>query len=86
MRSSAVVYPYWENALRFAEDCAALLLVLAVLTALFPLATATVLVVMGCRALWRRTKSAAAASVADAVERHKEKRFSQLTAKDTEGE
>lgn len=86
MRSSAVVYPYWENALRFAEDCAALLLVLAVLTALFPLATATVLAVMGCRALWCRTRSAAAASVADAVERHKEKRFSQLTAKDTEGE
>ena len=86
MRTTAVVYPYWENALRFAEDCAALLLVLAVFTALFPLATLTVLVVLGCRALWHRTKCAAAARFADAVERHKEKRYSQLAAKDTEGE
>lgn len=86
MRSSAVVYPYWENALRFAEDCAALLLVLAVFTALFPLATATVLAVLGCRALWHRARNATATRLASAVERHKEKRFSQLTAKDTEGE
>ena len=86
MRSSAVVYPYWENALRFAEDCAALLLVLAVLAALFPLATLIVLAVLGSKALWRWTRNAAATRFADAVERHKEKRFSQLTAKDTEGE
>ena len=86
MRNDAVIYPYWENALRFAEDCAALLLVLAVLAALFPLATLIVLAVLGSKALWRWTRNAAATRFADAVERHKEKRFSQLTAKDTEGE
>ncbi len=86
MRSRAVVYPYWENALRFAEDRAALLLVLAVLAALFPAVTFAVLAVRGFRALWRRARSAAAACFDNAVERHKEKRLSRLAAKDTEGE
>ena len=86
MRNGAVIYPYWENALRFAEDWAALLLALAVLAALFPLATFVVLAVRGSRVLWCRARTAAAAGFADAVERHKEKRFSRLVAKDTEGE
>lgn len=86
MRNGAVLYPYWENALRFAEDWAALLLALAVLAALFPLATFVVLAVRGSRVLWYRTRTAVAAGFADAVERHKEKRFSRLVAKDTEGE
>lgn len=86
MRTTAVVYPYWENALRFAEDCAALLLVLAIFAALFPLATLSVLAAVGCKALYRRTRDTATTRFADAVERHREKRYSQLTAKDTEGE
>ena len=86
MRMTAVVYPYWENALRFAEDCAALLLALAVFTALFPLATAAVLAVLGGGTLFCCARSIAVARFSDAVERHREKRFSQLTAKDTEGE
>lgn len=86
MRECAVVYPYWENALRFAEDRAALFLVLAVVAALLPFVTAIVLAVRRCRALWRFARNAASAGLANAVERHKEKRFLRLAAKDTEGE
>ena len=86
MRTGAVIYPYWENALRFAEDCAALLLVLAALTILFPLTTLIVLAMRGIRALGSFLRSVAAARFDDAVEQHKEKRHSRLAAKDTEGE
>ncbi len=37
MQTQGVIYPYWENACRGAEDCCALLLVLAILSGVYPL-------------------------------------------------
>ncbi len=86
MRTGAVVYPYWENALRLAEDYAALLLVLTVLAALFPLATLVVLTVRGSIALWRWAASSAAARIAGAREQRRENRLARLAGEDTKGE
>ena len=36
MRTTAIVYPYWENAARFAEDWLALLLVISIIFIIFP--------------------------------------------------
>lgn len=72
MRTNAVIYPYWENAVRLTEDYAALLLVLAVLFALCPAVTALVLGVGGIRRSWRWLKTALPAKWEAAVEKHRE--------------
>ena len=36
MQTNAIAFPYWENAARYAEDWLALLLVLALVVAVFP--------------------------------------------------
>lgn len=86
MRTGAVVYPYWENALRVAEDHAALLLVLAVLFSAVPLVSAVVLVVRGCVLGMETVKRAVPRGIEAAVERGREKRYERAQAKNTEGE
>ena len=86
MRTKAVVFPYWENALRLAEDHGALLLLLTALTALCPLMTAIVLMARGVRALWRFTRREIPARISAAVERHKENRLARITAEAGKGE
>lgn len=86
MRTGAVVYPYWENALRYAEDWAALLLVVAVLAALCPVVTAVVLLIRGARALARILLREVPERIDAAVEHGREKRYARLEAKDREGE
>lgn len=86
MRTGAVVYPYWENALRLAEDHAVLFLVLTALTALFPLMTLTALVIRKAVAFWRFVRREIPAHLAAAVERYKEKRLSRFAAKAKKGE
>lgn len=72
MRVNAVLYPYWENALRLTEDYASLLLVLAVLFALGPVVTALVLVIVGVRGGYRYVKRAVPEKISAAVEKHRE--------------
>lgn len=72
MRTNAVLYPYWENALRLTEDYAALLLVLAVLFALSPAVTVLVLSVRAIRGGYRYVKTAVPAKIEAAVEKHRE--------------
>lgn len=86
MRTGAVIYPYWENALRIAEDHAALLAVLAMLTALCPLITIVVLAVRGIMAIWRFVRREVPRRLGEAVEQSREKRYARLEAKDREGE
>ena len=86
MRTGAVIYPYWENALRLAEDHGALLLVLAVLTALCPIITLAVLLIRAVRSLWRFLWREVPRRIGDAVERRREKQYAKLAAKDREGE
>lgn len=75
MRTNGVIYPYWENALRLTEDYAALLLVLAVLFALCPLAFAVVFAIRSIRRGYRRLKAAVPAKVGSAVERRREQKY-----------
>ena len=50
MQNHGVIYPYWENAARCAEDWGALFAFAAVITAALPVGTALVLAV---KYLWR---------------------------------
>ena len=86
MRTGAVVYPYWENALRYAEDWAALLLVVAVVAVLCPAMTAVVLLIRGVKRLAGFLLREVPERINAAVERSREKRYVRLTAKDREGE
>lgn len=86
MRTGALVYPYWENALRVAEDHAALLLVLAALSAAFPLVSAVVVAVRGCVLGVNAVKRAVPHAIGAAIERGREKRYERAQAKNTEGE
>lgn len=86
MRTGAVVYPYWENALRYAEDWAALLLVVVVLTALCPAVTVAVLLIRGMKMLAGFFLREVPQRIDAAVERSREKRYACLKAKDREGE
>ncbi len=47
MRGSAVVYPYWENAARGAEDTCALYMLCAIVTGLFPAGLALFVLIRG---------------------------------------
>ena len=86
MRTGAVIYPYWENALRLAEDHGALLMVLAVLTALCPVITLAVLLIGAVRSLWRFLLREVPRRIETSVERRREKQYAKLAAKDREGE
>lgn len=86
MRIGAVACPYWENALRLAEDYAALLLVLIVLTALCPTLSLVVLTIRAVITFSRFIRRDMPQRISAAVERRREKRYARSAAKDTEGE
>ncbi len=75
MRLNGVVYPYWENALRLAEDYASLLLVLAVLLALLPAVAALVLLIIYTRRGYRWVKRTVPAKLTALSERSRERRY-----------
>lgn len=75
MRLNGVIYPYWENAARLTEDYAALLLVLAVLLALYPLLTVLVLTIRDIRRAYRFAKVKIPEKVDEAIEKHREERL-----------
>ncbi len=75
MRLNGVIYPYWENAARLTEDYAALLLVLTVLLALYPVLTVLVIVIRDIRRAYRFAKVKIPERVDAAVEKHREERL-----------
>ncbi|MBR2895649.1 MAG: ABC transporter permease [Oscillospiraceae bacterium] len=83
MHTSAVVYPYWENALRLREDYAAVLLMLAVLLAVCPAVSAAVCVIRLFRAGVSTVRRAVPAWAEHRIEQYREKK---LAAKKTEEE
>ena len=84
MRLNGVIYPYWENAVRLTEDYAALLLVLMVLLALYPLLTALVLIIRDIRRAYRFAKAKIPEKVDEAVEKHREERLEKAFEKKEE--
>lgn len=87
MRTNGVIYPYWENAGRLTEDYAALLLLLAVLLALYPLLTALVLIIRDIRRAYRFAKVKIPEKVDEAVEKRREERLEKaFDKKEKEGE
>ena len=85
MRTNGVIYPYWENAARLTEDYAALLLLLGVLLALYPLLTALVLMIKDIRRAYRFAKVKIPEKVDEAVEKHREERLEKKFEKEKEG-
>ena len=85
MRTNGVIYPYWENAARLTEDYAALLLLLGVLLALYPLLTALVLTIKDIRRAYRFAKVKIPEKVDEAVEKHREERMEKKIEKEKEG-
>ncbi len=77
MRLNGVIYPYWENAARLTEDYAALLLILAVMLALYPLLSALVFAIRETRRAYRFAKVKVPATVEAAVEKRREERLEQ---------
>ncbi|MDE7260791.1 MAG: ABC transporter permease, partial [Oscillospiraceae bacterium] len=75
MRTNGVIYPYWENAARLTEDYAALLLVLAVLLALYPALSLLVLVIREIIRTYRFAKVKIPEKVEAVVEKRKEDRL-----------
>lgn len=86
MRTNGVIYPYWENAVRLTEDYGALLLVLAVLLALYPVLTALVLVIRDIRRAYRFAKVRIPEKVDAAVEKRREERLEKAFEKKEEAE
>lgn len=85
MRNNGVIYPYWENAARLTEDYAALLLLLGVLLALYPLLTVLVLIIKDIRRAYRFAKVKIPEKVDEAVEKHREERLEKKFEKEKEG-
>ncbi len=86
MRGNGVIYPYWENAARLTEDYAALLLMLAVLSALCPLAFVLVLAIRDIRRAYRFAKVKIPEKVEETMERRKEERLEKIYEKKAGGE
>ncbi len=84
MRLNGVIYPYWENAVRMTEDYAALLLVLAVLLALYPALGALVLLIRDIRRTYRFAKVRIPEQVDAAVEKRREERLEKAFKKKEE--
>ena len=86
MRTNGVIYPYWENAARLTEDYAALLLILAILTALCPLTFALVILVRLVIVTYRKAKTKIPEKVESAVERRREEKLERKYEKKAKGE
>lgn len=72
MRTNAVIYPYWENAVRLTENYAAMLLVSAVLLGLCPALFALVYAVRFIRRGYRYVKRKIPETVEARLEKHRE--------------
>jgi len=81
MRNNGVIYPYWENAVRFSEDYLALLVVLMALFMALPAAVAVVWTVRTGVQLWHKTVEWAMKRTEEATERKREARYYQLGEK-----
>ena len=86
MRTNGVIYPYWENAARLTEDYAALLLVLAVLLAVYPLVSLLVLIIREIILTYRMAKVKIPEKVDAAVEKRREIRLERRYKKKNGGE
>ena len=75
MRLNGVVYPYWENAVRYTEDLLALLLVLTILLAAWPAAAALVTAIRWLRRLWGSLRQRLPAWVEKKEEEQKEREY-----------
>ena len=73
MRADGKVYPYWENAARYAEDWLALLLLLSFIFAVFPVVCCVVYGTRGIRFLIRGGRGAVATKISERDEREAEK-------------
>lgn len=86
MRTNGVIYPYWENAARLTEDYAALLLVLAVLLAAYPLLSLLVLIIRETVRTYRLAKTKIPEKVEAVMEKRKEERLERQYEKKNGGE
>ncbi len=86
MRTNGVIYPYWENAARLTEDYAALLLVLTVLLAVYPVLTLAVLTIREVIRTYRFAKVKIPEKVEAVVEKRKEDRLERQYKKKNGGE
>lgn len=77
MRNNGVIYPYWENAVRLTEDYLALLLVLIMLFALFPVITCIVLAIRTIIQVYRRERARVPKEIDALIEKEREKKYAQ---------
>ena len=77
MNTSGVIFPYWENAARYVEDILAVVLIIAVLTAVFPFVTIIVAAVKLIKSGVRKLKE----TVPELAERYSERRYERMEEK-----
>ena len=75
MGRNGIIYPYWENAVRLTEDYAALLLVLTVLFAVFPVISVTVAGIRLARKLWKTAVYTVKTQTVHRMERRREEKW-----------
>lgn len=81
MGLNGIIYPYWENAVRFTEDYAALLLVLTVLFALTPVVSAVVFLIRLIRNGLRKGTYLVKHTVESGIERRREEKWKKIAEK-----
>lgn len=81
MGLNGIIYPYWENAVRYTEDYAALLLVLTVLFAIPPAVSVTVFLIRWIRTCWRKGTTSLKEKVTSGIERRREAKWQQTAGK-----
>lgn len=81
MGLNGIIYPYWENAVRFTEDYAALLLVFTVLLAAMPAASAAVVLIRWLKFVCSKGTTFIKNRISAGVERRREKKWQAATGK-----
>ena len=81
MGLNGIIYPYWENAVRFTEDYAALLLVLTVLFALTPVVSAVVFLIRLLRNGLRKGTHLVKHTVESGIERRRAEKWKKIAEK-----
>ncbi len=84
MKTSSIVFPYWENAIRLTEDYAALLLVLTVLFALVPTVSAAVWVIRTLRRMLHLAGRSIRNGVSRGIEQRREAKWQAAAGKKDE--
>lgn len=77
MQKNGVVFPYWENAARMAEDYMALLLAVGVLFAIFPCTVVLILLLRLITSVFRKLRKTVPEVLDEIIERKKRKRYRQ---------